>query len=186
MESSPLTDNSIRCVIGSFIRRDFDRAFNWLMENTMSVAKPNGTKILLPRSGADQFWKLIHDYFAVDDSRKWKYLAMLALRENAGWPLDRIGAVFGHPKGHVTRCLARIKVELREEFEASPLFLDLDDELLLDEEQAAVARHDDPCLLDDARSAPDAVNGSVNGSVKATANTSKHDSSCRREMASTI
>lgn len=31
------------------------------------------------------------------------YLAMLALRENVGWPLERIGSEFGHPKGHVTR-----------------------------------------------------------------------------------
>jgi len=95
----------------------------------MSVSRSNGTKILLPRSGPDQFWQLIHDHFAGEDSRKWKYLAMLALRENAGWPLDRIGNVFGHPKGHVTRCLARIKGELRKDFEASPEFLDLDDEL---------------------------------------------------------
>jgi len=95
----------------------------------MSVARPNGTKILLPRSGPDQFWQLIHDHFAGEDARKWKYLAMLALRENAGWPLDRIGNVFGHPKGHVTRCLARIKGELRQDFDASPEFLDLDDEM---------------------------------------------------------
>lgn len=95
----------------------------------MSVARPNGTKILLPRSGPDQFWQLIHDHFAGDDARRWKYLAMLALRENAGWPLDRIGTVFGHPKGHVTRCLRRIKLELRKDFEASPEFLELDDEL---------------------------------------------------------
>jgi len=96
----------------------------------MSVAKPNGTKILLPRSGPDQFWQIIHNHFAGEDARKWKYLAMLALRENAGWPLDRIGAVFGHPKGHVTRCLACIKSELRAGFQASPEFLDLDEELM--------------------------------------------------------
>ena len=41
---------------------------------------------------------------------------MLALRENAGWPLDKIGLVFGHPKGHVTRCLERIKQDLRRGF----------------------------------------------------------------------
>ena len=81
----------------------------------MSVTRRNGTKILLPRTGPDEFWKLIHENFAGKDERKWKYLAMLALRENAGWPLERIGNVFGHPKGHVTRCLARIKKELQEE-----------------------------------------------------------------------
>lgn len=88
----------------------------------MSVARKDGTKVLLPRSGPDQFWQLIHEHFAGEDTRKWKYLAMLALRENAGWPLDRIGNVFGHPKGHVTRCLTKIKQELRDQFGIEPEF----------------------------------------------------------------
>lgn len=91
----------------------------------MSVTLPNGTKVLLPRSGADEFWQLIGEHFAHEDERKWRYLAMLALRENAGWPLEQIGKVFGHPKGHVTRCLVKIKDELRTSFAASPEFLDL-------------------------------------------------------------
>ncbi|MEW4490704.1 hypothetical protein AB1L42_21655 [Thalassoglobus sp. JC818] len=94
----------------------------------MSVTRRNGTKVLLPRTGPDEFWNLIHDNFAGADQRKWKYLAMLALRENAGWPLDRIGNVFGHPKGHVTRCLTRIKQELREEFDVSPEMLGADED----------------------------------------------------------
>ena len=94
----------------------------------MSVTRRNGTKILLPRTGRDDFWKTIHEHFAGDDERRWRYLAMLALRENAGWPLEQIGNVFGHPKGHVTRCLARIKQELRETFEAAPEFLDMPDD----------------------------------------------------------
>lgn len=92
----------------------------------MSVVRSDRTKIVLPRCGADVFWKLIHDHYAEDDLRKWKYLAMLALRENAGWPLDDIARVFNHPKGHVTRCLANIKTELRNRFKASPELLDLD------------------------------------------------------------
>lgn len=94
----------------------------------MSVAKRDGTKVILPRTGRDDFWKTIHEHFAGDDLRKWKYLAMLALRENAGWPLEQIGSVFGHPKGHVTRCLRKIKNDLRDTFEAAPEYLDLDDE----------------------------------------------------------
>ncbi|MBX3439643.1 MAG: hypothetical protein KF861_19295 [Planctomycetaceae bacterium] len=93
----------------------------------MSVAKPDGTKIILPRTGADEFWQTVHEHYAGDNSRVWKYLAMLALRENAGWPLDRIGDVFGHPKGHVTRCLRQIKQELRGRFRLAPEFLDSDD-----------------------------------------------------------
>lgn len=76
----------------------------------MSTTRQNGTKTVLPRTGPDHFWKIVHDEYAGEDQRKWKYLAMLALRENAGWPLEHIGAVFGHPKGHVTRCLQKIKV----------------------------------------------------------------------------
>jgi len=82
----------------------------------VSTVKFDGTKIVLPRTGADVFWKTVHEHYAGEDQRKCKYLAMLALRENAGWPLDKIGMVFGHPKGHVTRCLDRIKRDLREEF----------------------------------------------------------------------
>jgi hypothetical protein len=55
----------------------------------MSVTRRNGTKILLPRSGRDDF---------------------------------------GHPKGHVTRCLARIKDELRATFDVAPEMLDLPDD----------------------------------------------------------
>lgn len=52
---------------------------------------------------------------------------MLALRENAGWPLEQIGLVFGHPKGHVTRCLVKIKQELRRRFHMSPEVLEFAD-----------------------------------------------------------
>lgn len=96
----------------------------------MSIARQNGSKTVLPRTGPDHFWKLIHDHYAGEDQLKWKYLAMLALRENAGWPLEHIGTVFGHPKGHVTRCLTKIKHELRKNFRMSPNVLELSDEIL--------------------------------------------------------
>ena len=50
----------------------------------------------------------------------WRMLAMLALRENAGWPLDRIGRVFGHDRGHISRCLRQIKRELRQALGMEP------------------------------------------------------------------
>ncbi len=84
----------------------------------MSTIRRDGTKIVLPKSGPDPFWKTVHEHYAGEDQRKWKYLAMLALRENAGWPLEKIGLAFGHPKGHVTRCLQRIKGEMQAEFRA--------------------------------------------------------------------
>ena len=105
----------------------------------MSVVRQNETKIVLPRTGPDHFWRIIHNHYAGDDPRKWKYLAMLALRENAGWPLEYIGQVFGHPKGHVTRCLVKIKRDLRARFRMSPSVLELsDDESLQSAESETV------------------------------------------------
>jgi hypothetical protein len=89
----------------------------------MSMVRQDGAKVVLPRSGADEFWDLVREHYAGSDGRKWKYLAMLALRENAGWPLETIGLVFGHSKGHVTRCLAGIKDEVRGRFAVSPEWL---------------------------------------------------------------
>jgi hypothetical protein len=82
----------------------------------MSVMNADKVKIILPRSGPDHFWTEIHRSYAGDDQRTWKYLAMFALRVNGGWALDHIGRAFGHPKGHVTRCLRRVERELREKF----------------------------------------------------------------------
>ncbi len=87
----------------------------------MSTIRTNGQKIILPRCGVDEQWELIIRHHAQADPRKWKYLAMLALKENAGWPLDCIGNVFEHPKGHVSRCIARTKQELRDRFQTSEL-----------------------------------------------------------------
>jgi hypothetical protein len=99
----------------------------------MSVIKPHGTKIILPRTGPDEFWQIVHRHCADEDPVFWKYLAMLALRENAGWPVHCIGSVFGHNKGHVTRCLRQIKRELRVRFQASPEYLDLPEDEEVDQ-----------------------------------------------------
>ena len=82
----------------------------------MSTVREDTTKIVLTRSGADEFWQTIFEHYAGKSPRKWKYLAMLALRENADWPLEYIGLAFSHPKGHVKRCLDRVKKELRKQF----------------------------------------------------------------------
>lgn len=79
----------------------------------MSVVDSRQVKVLLPRSGLDPFWQRLLAEAAGDSLRR-KYLAMLALRENSGWPLDAIGGVFEHPKGHVSRVIRRLKNELRE------------------------------------------------------------------------
>lgn len=82
----------------------------------MSMIRKNGRKVVLPRAGIEQQWDLIIRHYAKADARKWKYLAMLALKENAGWPLDCISSVFKHPKGHISRCLRRVKHELQTRF----------------------------------------------------------------------
>ena len=82
----------------------------------MSMIRPNGHKVMLPRGGLKQQWDLIIRDYAKADARKWKYLAMLALKENAGWPLECIGQVFKHPKGHVSRCLTRVNRDLHARF----------------------------------------------------------------------
>ena len=94
----------------------------------MSMMCEGGLKVVLPRTGPDDFWKIVQQHYAGDDSQKWKCLAMLALRENAGWPLEQIGRVFDHNKGHVTRCLGVIKEELRGRFRMSPELLEFGDE----------------------------------------------------------
>lgn len=90
----------------------------------MSVTRRDGTKIVLHRTGPDAFWDALDAEFQPDDDRTWRYLAMLALRENAGWPVERIGRAFGHNKGHVTRCLERIKELIRNRFNAADLWTD--------------------------------------------------------------
>jgi hypothetical protein len=100
----------------------------YLEQGCMSVTRRNGTKIVLHRTGPDAFWDAIDAEFQPDDERTWRYLAMLALRENAGWPVERIGRAFSHNKGHVTRCLERIKEQIRTRFNKADLWLESDDD----------------------------------------------------------
>lgn len=85
----------------------------------MSIIDRSGNKVVLPRVGPDEFWAGVIEICPEDDPRRWRNLAMLALRENAGWPLDRIGIAFGHTKGHVARCVEKVKEELRERLGAN-------------------------------------------------------------------
>lgn len=90
----------------------------------MSVMNHSGEKIVLERSGSDAFWQLVQDRYADDDPRKWRYLAMLALRENAAWSLELIGKAFGHHRGHVMRCLNQVRDRLRHELSQEPCLWD--------------------------------------------------------------
>lgn len=85
----------------------------------MSIVNEAGTKVSLNRAGPDGFWEAIVNRKRPNE-RRWRYLAMLALRENAGWPVERIGLAFGHDRGHVSRCLRKVKDELRAELSMEP------------------------------------------------------------------
>lgn len=93
----------------------------------MSVTDRYGERITLYGSGPDAFWEVVKRRYAGEDERRWKYLAMLALRENAEWPLELIGLAFGHHRGHVMRCLNKVRDTLRDELEQEPNLWSEDD-----------------------------------------------------------
>ncbi|QDU78613.1 hypothetical protein Pla110_03170 [Polystyrenella longa] len=82
----------------------------------MSVTKSNGTKVVLPRLGVDHLWEDMKNHYAALNQVKWKHFAMLTLAELGNWPIDRIAIVMGHSPGHVSRCIEKVKTELREHF----------------------------------------------------------------------
>jgi len=80
----------------------------------------DGVKIVLERSGPEEFWEVIERQYANNDPFKWKYLAALILRETARWPVDRIALALDHDKGHISRALQQIQSDLRRRFRAPP------------------------------------------------------------------
>ncbi len=94
----------------------------------MSIVDRENKKVVLPRTGPDEFWQAVAEDFAGNDRRKWRYLAMLVLRETAGWPLEYIARTFKHKPGHITRCLDRIKEELQSTFFSPPAADDAEDD----------------------------------------------------------
>ena len=86
----------------------------------MTVIDQTGQKINLAHLGPSQMWQKIFESYAGEDAVRWKYVAMLALRENCSWTLQQIGQVFGHDRGHVLRCLDQIKSELQPIFHRAP------------------------------------------------------------------
>ncbi len=88
----------------------------------MSAVTRGGMKIHLPRQGLDPFWETVLTSYALDDTTRWRNLAMLVLRENAGWSFDQIGTVFGLNKGHVLRCIRHVTRDLRETFQLADDF----------------------------------------------------------------
>ena len=101
----------------------------------MTVLNPDRQKIDPLRLGDDPFWDAVHEhYLDVPDDElgpveseaarlrqaRWKSLAMLALKENAGWSIETISRAFGHDAGHVSRAISRTTDDLREALGREP------------------------------------------------------------------
>ena len=82
----------------------------------MSVVNQNGEKILLPAKNPDAFWGHVIEEYAHRDVVAWRRLAMLTLRELAGWTYDRIGLVFEVNAGTAYRQIDRVTKTFRAEF----------------------------------------------------------------------
>jgi hypothetical protein len=95
-------------------------------------------RIVLPRVNSDEFWERVQNHYAHEGARCWKFLAMFALHTTAGMSVERIGYAFGHPPGHVSRCLQIVRQELRSRF-APPITSD--SEIIEDEDAIAAEIH---------------------------------------------
>ena len=86
----------------------------------MSVIHQDGRKTLLPRADADLFWETVRRRYAGADRIAWRRLAILSLREQAGWPLELLAFTFGRNKGDICRGIGDTKRELRRRFRPTP------------------------------------------------------------------
>ena len=82
----------------------------------MSVMNATQVKVVLPRSGPMTSGPRCTAVMPAKTSGSGNTWRCLRLRVNGGWTVDHIGRAFGHPKGHVTRCLRLIERELRSRF----------------------------------------------------------------------
>ena len=80
----------------------------------MSTVDRNLQKIILPRSGPDEFLASAIQALPGDLRRRHKLALMLYLRYACGVRLEQIGNAFGHHKGHVLRMLRLAKTVLAE------------------------------------------------------------------------
>lgn len=78
-------------------------------------------KVPLPRAGMGELWTRLQDNFAKDDPRLWRYLAMFVLRDVAGWTLQQCSHALGAKPGQISRCLPRVRRELRRRFREEPM-----------------------------------------------------------------
>ena len=82
----------------------------------MSTILPSGEQAERPRLAEHEFWHDLERHYAGRDPERWKWLAIITLREVAGWPLERIGRVFGYTRGHLARQIGVILARMERQF----------------------------------------------------------------------
>ena len=81
----------------------------------MSITNRHGNKVVLPRQ-REGFWEAVEDVYAGDDAQAWRRMAMLTLKEVAGWPVERIALMLGQRPSYVRDCITEVKHDLRRRF----------------------------------------------------------------------
>lgn len=88
---------------------------------------------MILRKQDTSFWDTLQRFYAGSDAELWRPLAMLVLRVDTGWTVEQIAMTFEITPGHVSRCLQRVKRDLRSRFQLpqdSPEWDSIDDEEL--------------------------------------------------------
>lgn len=153
MEKRPLDDYTEHMNISGLAHQNWigwrgcvsTSLFSMVSEGSMKMSAVNvsGEKVELPRDSTTSFWQEVERHYAADDHMRWKLLALLALRENCCWTFDQLGHATGHTRGHISRCLARVKNELKQRFHSAALVrkrfaIDESDIKLSEQERAAI------------------------------------------------
>ena len=86
----------------------------------MSVTSTTGEKIVLERGGPNLFWEIVQREYAGMNPLRWRNLAILVLREEGCWPIERIGRAFGVSTGQVCRNLQETCAELSQFLDPNP------------------------------------------------------------------
>lgn len=84
---------------------------------SMSTIGQDGLKTVLERHGIDQMWDVIREHYIQGKPRRARLIAMLSLREVAGWSFEMLADAFGNDRAHIVRSLSSLRRELQEMFE---------------------------------------------------------------------
>jgi len=85
----------------------------------MTIVNRRQQRVVLERSGIDQFWRTLQEHYAGTRASRWRRLAMLSLRVNSGWTLEQLGLLFHRDKSEIARALAAVRKQLRARFQVN-------------------------------------------------------------------